>query len=95
MNNQGPLLEATRQARHAASVGDLAALEASLAARRAALSNASVAERVAAFQEGESIQLLLKGIKRRIRDQQGRLEQIKTGLARTVAPRSAKIDLRA
>jgi hypothetical protein len=95
MSQDGSLIEATRQARHAASVGDLLVLEVALTARRKALENASVPERIAALHEGESIQLLLNGIKRRIRDQQSRLEQIKNGLARTVAPRSAKIDLQA
>lgn len=91
----GPLLEATRWALHAASIGDLAAVEMALAERRANLLSAPVAERVAAFNEGESLGMLLKGIKRRIRERHRQLEQIKTGLARTEAPRAARIDLRA
>jgi hypothetical protein len=39
--------------------------------------------------------MLLKGIKRQIGDQYRRLQQIKTGLARTEAPRVPRIDLRA
>ena len=95
MNQSNALLVATRQALDAAAIGDLDALETALAARRRALEGATVSERVAAFNEGEAIQLLLKGIKRRIGDQHSRLEQIKTGFARTAAPCAAKIDLRA
>ena len=95
MNKRGPLLDATRKALRAASIGDLAALETALALRRAAMEDATVSERVAALKEGESIRMLLNGIKRQIGDQYRRLQQIKTGLARTEAPRVPRIDLRA
>lgn len=95
MGEHTTLMEATRQALDAAAAGDLEALGIALAVRRAALEDATVSERVAAFKEGEAIQFLLKGVKRRIGEQHRRLEQIKIGLARTAAPRAAKIDLRA
>jgi hypothetical protein len=95
MNQPHALLDATRQAVNAASLGDFEALETALALRRAALEDAPMSERVAALREGESVGLLLKGIKRRIGDQYCHLEQIKSGLARTEAPRVAKVDLRA
>jgi hypothetical protein len=88
-------LEATRQALAAAVIGDLAAVRAALELRRAALPAAPVAQRAAAFKEGEALQFLLQGIKRRLRADLGRLEQIKTGLVRSAEPRAAKIDLRA
>ncbi len=91
----GPLIEASRDALRAASIGDMAALDTALMKRRAALADASPFQLAAAFNDGESLRMLLKGIKRRIRDQHRQLEQIKMGLARTAAPRAAKIDLRA
>lgn len=89
------LLHATRQGLVAAACGDLDALAEALAAREAAWEAAPVSERAAALKGGESIQLLLVEIKRRIVDQQRRLDQIKTGLARTGAPNAVAIDLRA
>jgi hypothetical protein len=89
------LREATRLALDAAAVGDLDALQVALELRRAALPEAPVAERVAAFQEGEALGLLLHGIKRRLRGELARLEQIKIGLVRSAEPSPAKIDLRA
>jgi hypothetical protein len=59
------------------------------------LPDAPVAEWVAAFKEGEALGLLLQGIKRRLRGELGRLEQIKIGLVRSSEPAPAKIDLRA
>ena len=94
MSRRSSLMDATRQAVDAAASGDLTALEAALAARRAALDDASVSQRVAAFKEAEAIPPLLKGIKRRIGDQHRRLEQLKNGVARTKAPCAAKIDFR-
>jgi hypothetical protein len=90
-----PLIEATRQALDAAAVGDLDALHKALGLRRAALPHAPIAEQVAAFKEGEALQFLLKGIKRGLREEIGRLEQIKVGLLRSAEPPRAKIDLRA
>ncbi len=95
MAERKTLLEATRLALDAAAAGDLAALQAALALRRAALPDAPVAERVAAFKEGEALELLLKGIKRRLRGELGRLQQIKVGLVRSAEPPATKIDLQA
>ena len=89
------LLNATRQALDAAATGDIETLEIALAARQAALENAAVAERIKAFRGGEAVQVLVCGIKRRLNEELARLEQIKTGLARSAEPRAAKIDLRA
>lgn len=95
MDPKETLLEATRRAVRAAAIGDLAALESALSERRAALPLAPVAERLAAFQEGETIPFLLGGLKRQLRDQYRRLEQVKTGLKRTASPIAATIDVRA
>jgi hypothetical protein len=94
MTHPEALLRATRRALHAASIGDLTELERALAERRAALDHASASERVTALQEGESIGTLIHAITRRIGDQQRRLDQIKTCLART-APQASAVDLRA
>ena len=88
------LLDATRRALHAAAAGDLDALGAALAARQAAVETARATERAAALREGEAIRPLLAAIRRRIGDHHRRLDQIKTGLARTGAPNAAAIDLR-
>jgi hypothetical protein len=95
MNQPNALMDATRQALHAAAAGDLEALGAALAARQAAWEAAPASERAAAWNEGEAIRPLLVTIKRRIGDHCRRLDQIKTGLARTGAPNAAAIDLRA
>ncbi|HEV2199054.1 MAG TPA: hypothetical protein VGR73_04485 [Bryobacteraceae bacterium] len=95
MHQPSTLIGATRQALDAAACGDLDALADALTARQAVLEDASVPERAAAVKEGESIRLLLVGIKRRIGDQHRHLDQIKTGLARTGEPNAAAIDLRA
>jgi hypothetical protein len=95
MPQRKKLLEATRLALDAAAVGDLDALGSALELRRAALPDAPVAERVAAFKEGEALGLLLKGIKSQLRGELARLQQIKIGLVRSAEPPSARIDLRA
>jgi hypothetical protein len=100
MTRTPSLLEATRQAVTAAAVGDLAALEAALDARRAALEGANpedipATERLAAFKEGETLHFLLSGIRRQLLDQQGTLEQMKSRLQRTGPPPVAMIDLKA
>jgi hypothetical protein len=89
------LLDANRKALDAAATGDVEALELALAERQAAIENASIAERVKALKEGEAVQLLIRGIKLRLRTEIGRLEQIKTALVRSAEPPPKKIDLRA
>jgi hypothetical protein len=94
------LLQATRQAVSAAAIGDLAALEAALDARRMALESSSLddipqAERMAAFKEGETLHFLLSGIRRQLLEQQRTLEQMKTRLQRNGPPPVAMLDLKA
>ncbi len=95
MNPSSPLMTATYQAIEAASVGDMAALKAALAARRAALMHASASERAVASREAEPILSLIRGIKRRIGEDYHRLERIKTVLVQAAVPPPATIDLRA
>ena len=94
------LLEATRQAVAAAAVGDLAALEQALEARRTALEDQDLEaipakERLAAHKEGETLHFLLSGIRRQILDQQGHLEQMKARLYRSGPPSVAMLDIKA
>ena len=99
MSRPCSLLEATRQAVTAAAAADLAALEAALDARRAAIEGARLeeipaAERAAVFKEGETLHFLLSGIRRELVDQNGRLEQMKTRLERTGPPPVAMLDIK-
>ena len=99
MTRSCSLLEATRQAVTAAAAADLAALEAALDARRAAIEGARLeeipaAERAAAFKEGETLRFLLSGIRHQIQDQHGRLERMKTRLEFTGPPLVAMLDIK-